>query len=237
MLLFYTPSIRVDDTFLQLSEEESKHAIRVLRLQSGDTIQLTDGRGTLFQATIEDGHPKRTLLRITERQHAHAKPDHYLHMAIAPTKNMDRLEWFVEKATELGIQEITPIICTRSERKDLKRERVEKVAIAAMKQSLKAYLPLVNTPQTFVSFIDQTKSTSAKKAIAHCVEGDKQFINAVFSPSQSYIVLIGPEGDFSPEEIALAQGSGYQAISLGASRLRTETAALLACAEVNLLNR
>ncbi|QEK52686.1 16S rRNA (uracil(1498)-N(3))-methyltransferase [Pedobacter aquae] len=233
MHIFYTPDI--DSTQYTLSEEESKHCSRVLRLQKKNLVHLVDGKGGLFVAEILDDHPKRTVLQVLDTQLEYQKRNHHLHIAIAPTKNMDRLEWFLEKATEIGIDEITPIICERSERKEVKTERLEKVVVAAMKQSLKAYIPKINEPITIQKLI--AKADDGFKYIAHCLPQDKQEIKDSFKEHQSYTILIGPEGDFSEIEINNALQSGFLPITLGNSRLRTETAALQACFEINYLNR
>lgn len=236
MLLFYTPDIHDSHRQFVLSEEESKHAIRVLRLGVGGEIHLVNGVGDLFKARIIDAHPKRTTLDILEVQKEYEKPSYHLHIAVAPTKNIDRLEWFLEKATEVGIQEITPLICEHSERKEVKLERLNKVVVAAMKQSLKAYLPQINEAIPFPKFLQQ-QHEDVQKAIAHCVDTEKKYLNTVCQPKGKYLILIGPEGDFSPMEIQRALDMGFQPISLGNARLRTETAALAATLEIALLNR
>ncbi|WP_442794157.1 16S rRNA (uracil(1498)-N(3))-methyltransferase [Pelobium manganitolerans] len=233
MHLFYTPDIAAD--YYQLSEEESKHCIRVLRLKLGDKVQLVDGKGGFYEAEIVDEHPKRTLLKITSTQKEYGKRNHYLHIAIAPTKNMDRFEWFLEKATEIGIDEITPIICDRSERKELKTDRANKIITSAIKQSLKAYHPLLNKARSFKELIQNAQASH--KYIAHCEDQQKQELKTGFVERDNYLVLIGPEGDFSEAEISLALENGFAPITLGNSRLRTETAALQACFEINYLNR
>lgn len=233
MHLFYTPDIKT--ATYQLDEEESKHCIKVLRLKNGDQVNLIDGKGGFYLAEIIDGHPKRTVLNIKQKNPEYAKRNHYLHIALAPTKNIDRFEWFLEKATEIGIDEITPIICDRSERKEIKLDRSNKIIASAIKQSLKAYIPKLNNYLTFKTFISQ--ASADLKFIAHCEENKKSAIGDVFKPQQKYLILIGPEGDFSPSEIELALQNGFVAITLGESRLRTETAALEACFEINYLNR
>lgn len=237
MHLFHTPDIQPHHQQFMLNEEESKHAVRVLRLGTNDPVYLVDGVGGWYTATIIDPHPKRTTLQILSVIEAYQKPAYHLHIAVAPTKNMDRLEWFVEKATEIGIQEVTPIISERSERKEVKTERLEKVAIAAMKQSLKAYLPKMHPAISLPQFFKQQEARKAIKAMAHCADGSKHYLAQVFNPGEDYVVLIGPEGDFSDKEIEQALALGYKPISLGESRLRTETAALMSCMEVSLLNR
>jgi 16S rRNA (uracil1498-N3)-methyltransferase len=234
MQLFYTPDI-TDSPLYYLSEEESKHAIRVLRLQNADHVQLIDGRGGLYEAEIVDPHPKKVALKLLSRQLEFGKRGHYLHIAVAPTKNIERLEWFLEKATEIGIDEISLIICQRSERKEAKAERLNKIITAAIKQSLKAYHPILNEPVPFSKFIAQSKAT--QKMIAHCEPGEKSDLRQLVKPNGNYLILIGPEGDFAPKEIADALQYGFEPITLGNSRLRTETAALAACFEINFLNR
>jgi 16S rRNA (uracil1498-N3)-methyltransferase len=235
MQLFYTPGINPTHSHYLLSEEESKHCIRVLRLETGSEVQLIDGRGGLYNAQIKDAHPKRVVLQINSVVTAFNKRNHYLHIAIAPTKNIERMEWFIEKATEIGIDEISPIICQRSERKDIKVDRLNKIITSAIKQSIKAYHPVLNEPVSFNQLIANT--FDGQKFIAHCDKGDKTNLSAALVPHGLYLILIGPEGDFSPAEIDAALQNGYKAITLGESRLRTETAALEACFEVNFLNR
>ncbi len=235
MHLFYTPDIEPTHPQYFLSEEESKHAVRVLRLNVGDQVQLIDGRGGLYTAEIKDAHPKRTILQITNVVTDFNKRNHYLHIAIAPTKNIERLEWFLEKATEIGIDEISLIICQRSERKEAKVDRLNKIITSAIKQSLKAYHPILNEPEPLSKLL--SRNFDGQKFIAHCEEGDKTSLKQDISLNGKYLILIGPEGDFSPKEIADALQSDYKAITLGKSRLRTETAALEACFEVNFLNR
>ncbi|TYR35573.1 16S rRNA (uracil(1498)-N(3))-methyltransferase [Sphingobacterium phlebotomi] len=238
MHLFYTPTIEPHYREFMLSEDESKHAVRVLRLTAGDEIYLIDGVGGWYKAKILDPHPKRTTLSILRVEQDYEKPAYYLHVAVAPTKNMDRMEWFLEKATEIGIQEITPIVSTHSERKEVKIERLNKVVVSAMKQSLKAYLPKINPVTSLPQFFEQIKAEEyTAKAIAHCAAGEKQYLTDTCLPAGKYIILIGPEGDFSESEITQALSLGYQPISLGNSRLRTETAAVACCLEIAVLNR
>jgi len=235
MQLFYTPDIDPSHPQYFLSEEESKHCIRVLRLEAGAEVQLIDGRGSLYTAQIKDAHPKRTILQITNIVTEFNKRNHYLHIAVAPTKNIERLEWFLEKATEIGIDEISLIICQRSERKEAKTDRLNKIITSAIKQSIKAYHPVLNEPQQFSKFI--TKPFEGQKFIAHCEKGEKANISDELVKQDRYLILIGPEGDFTPNEIDEALQNGFKAITLGESRLRTETAALEACFEINFLNR
>ncbi|SEN99982.1 16S rRNA (uracil1498-N3)-methyltransferase [bacterium A37T11] len=235
MQLFYTPNIEPGQITYQLNEEESAHCIRVLRLEVGSEIHLTDGRGGLFTAIIRLAHPKKTQIQIIQYIPGYGQRNHYLHIAVAPTKNADRFEWFLEKATEIGIDEISPILCERSERKELKIERFNKVVIAAMKQSLKAYAPQLNPLIKMSDFLKLNHLGG--KYIAHCMDGEKSYLSKLVIPGQPTIILIGPEGDFSPSEVNIAIHEGFQPISLGTSRLRTETAALASCLEVNIYNR
>lgn len=238
MQIFYTPDIEPHHTSFLLSEEESKHAVRVLRLTVGEKIQLVDGRGALYETEILDAHPKRTTLRILAVKESLGNLPYEIHIAVAPTKNIDRIEWFLEKATEVGLTEYTPIICEHSERKEVKVERLEKVAIAAMKQSLKAYLPKINPAISFQKFIEaQQGKDDVLKGMAHCVDSEKSYILSSFAPKKKYLILIGPEGDFSEKEISQALDAGFIPLSLGEARLRTETAALTSVIEIALLNR
>lgn len=231
MNLFYAPNIS-GNTFT-LNEEESKHCIRVLRLNLGDEITLVDGIGGLYKTKIINPEPKRCQVEIVEAIKEFEKRNHYLHIAIAPTKNIERFEWFLEKATEIGIDEITPLLCEHSERKVINNERLEKIIVSAMKQSIKAYLPKLNQLTPFKSFI-QTKQRG-DTYIAHCNKsGLNHLKNSILSNTHSTI-LIGPEGDFSPEEVNKALQTGYKEINLGSSRLRTETAGVVACSIVNIV--
>ena len=233
MHLFYTPDINSE--VYQLDEEESKHCVRVLRLQIGDQVNLIDGKGGFYLAEISVDHPKKTQLKVVNYIAEFGKRNHYLHIAIAPTKNIDRFEWFLEKATELGIDEITPIICERSERKEVKIERSNKIITSAVKQSIKGYHPKLNQQKSFKELLLQKQD--AQLYIAHCEGVEKFFINKKFKKHDKYLILIGPEGDFSTTEIEIALQNGFVPITLGESRLRTETAALQACFEINYLNR
>lgn len=236
MHLFFTPDI-ASDTYT-LTEEESKHCVRVLRLQVGDIICLIDGCGGMYYAKITDDNAKRCTVTIVETNKEVGKREHYLHIAIAPTKNMERLEWFVEKATEIGIDEISLIDCQNNERSVVKTERLNKVAISAIKQSMKAYLPKINEVVDFKTFINTFHSFDGLKLIAHCrtelfTSPHKPHLKTLVNPPANALILIGPEGDFTSEEVKLALDNGFKEISLGESRLRTETAALFACAIVN----
>ncbi len=232
MQLFYIPNI--SGTEVILDETESKHAVRVLRLIKGNEVQLIDGKGGFYEAEITDANQKKCKLAIKNTIHEFGKKNFRLHMAVAPTKNIDRFEWFLEKATEIGIDEITPILSDHSERKTIKSERLEKILVSAMKQSVKAYLPKLNEMVSFNEFI--TNCTTENRYIAHCYEGEKPHLKNVVEENQDAVILIGPEGDFSLEEVALAKEHGFLEVSLGTARLRTETAAVVACHIVNLAN-
>jgi 16S rRNA (uracil1498-N3)-methyltransferase len=234
MHVFYTPDI--NGNAYVLNEEESKHCIKVLRLNIGTVVYLIDGVGGLYKAEITGEHKKHVTLKVIEATHEYQKSNHHLHIAIAPTKNIDRLEWFLEKATEMGIQEITPVICDRSERKVVKEDRLYKVVTSAVKQSLQAYHPIVNPQISLSAFLKQ--NNESVKMIAHCLDNEsRQFISDVAKPGEHYTILIGPEGDFTTNEIEMALTIGYKPLTLGNTRLRTETAGLAACFEVNYLNR
>lgn len=232
MQLFYTPGIQGPAHLL--NETESRHIIRVLRLTKGDRISLVDGKGNFYEGKITDADPRHCQVEVITQTPEFGKRNHYLHLAVAPTKNTDRFEWFLEKATEIGVDEITPVLCEHSERKMLKNDRLEKVIIAAMKQSLKAYLPRLN-PLTPFKEILQTPF-DGKKFIAHCYDQDKKQFKNEIAGSQSNLILIGPEGDFSENEIELALKKKIIPVELGKSRLRTETAAIVACHTANLMN-
>lgn len=232
--LFYTPNLQSNVTNYTLPEEESQHVTKVLRIKAGELIHLINGKGGLFEAVISSPHPKRCELKILSSELEFGKRNAHLHIAIAPTKMNERLEWFLEKATEIGIDEITPVICRYSERKEVKLARLEKIVVAAMKQSVKAYLPKLNEASTFSQLIKNT--TTSQKFIAHCYEEDKHLLQEVYKKGSDVLILIGPEGDFSPEEIQQAIQHNFVPVSLGASRLRTETAGVVACHTINLFN-
>ena len=232
MHVFYTPHIA---TTQELSGEESQHCTRVLRLNSGDKIKLTDGKGYFYLATISAANNKRCLFTIDETIYQEPLWTGSLHIAMAPTKNMDRNEWFAEKATEIGLNQLSFLNCRYSERKVIKTERIEKIIVSAVKQSLKARVPLIDEMIDFKSFIK--KEFDGQKFIAHCYEdSEKSFLNNIMEKGENVLILIGPEGDFSEEEVKLAKENGFKSISLGNSRLRTETAALVACHTFNLTN-
>ena len=232
MHLFYTPDIE-GETYT-LPEEESKHCAKVLRLGPGEIVHLVDGRGNWYRCEIVTPDAKHCTVRCLEKTERHGQRNFRLHIAIAPTKNIERMEWFLEKATEIGIDEITPLLCDHSERRTIKDERLEKIIVAAMKQSLKAYLPKLNPLTEFRSLV--SRPSDELRCIAHCDEGEKRLLKEIYKPGESVTILIGPEGDFSPAEIELAKRQGFIPVSLGSSRLRTETAGIVACHSVQFMN-
>ena len=233
MQLFYNPDIKQGaDTFF-FDKEESKHIIKVLRKKENDKIFITNGLGFLFESEIILASEKKCEVKITKE--TFQEPDaFYTHIAVAPTKMNDRLEWFLEKATEIGIHEITPIICDHSERKVYKIDRAEKIIQAAMKQSLHYYIPKINEPISFSQFVKS--NIDGQKFIAHCEETDKKSFKNEVNKSEKATILIGPEGDFSTKEINLAIENNFIPVTLGNTRLRTETAALVACHTIALIN-
>ena len=232
MHVFYTPDIAVSN---ELPEEEAGHCLRVLRLGMGDEVMLTDGKGCFYKAVISAATNKRCQVKILETIPQEPFWKGHLHLALAPTKNMDRTEWFAEKATEIGFDELTFLNCRFSERKVIKTERISKILVSAIKQSLKARLPQLNEMTDFNKF--NTQPFPGQKFIAHCYEGEKPLLKDMVHPGEDALVLIGPEGDFSEEEVKKAIEQGFVPISLGKSRLRTETAALAACHILNLQNQ
>ena len=236
MQLFYNSEITKETKRITFDKTESRHIVRVLRKKEGDILKITNGKGLLFDAEISFANDKKCLAEIINTQIKPKPWNYYLHIAIAPTKNNDRIEWFLEKATEIGIDEITPIICSNSERRVVKLERFEKIIQSAMKQSLKFTLPKLNDPIKFNEFIN--KDFDGQVCIAHCEDQkDKNLLQFVIKPSEKTTILIGPEGDFSLAEITKALEKNTTPISLGDSRLRTETAALVAVNIVSFINQ
>jgi len=233
MQLFYNPDIDKKTTAFSLTTEESKHIVKVLRKTAGDLLYITNGKGYIFTVKITAANVKKCHVEIIKSKKKHPKK-HWLHLAVAPTKMNDRYEWFLEKATEIGVNEITPIICARSERKVVKIERMKKVLQSAMKQSLRAYLPKLNEPIALQDFLNE--SQEGLRFIAHCGKGEKKDLKRRVAPDKDITLLIGPEGDFSLKETRMAYENGYLPVSLGKSRLRTETAAIVGCTIVNLIN-
>lgn len=235
MQLFYHSEAQHKNQALVFDKEESRHIVKVLRKSVGSILNITNGLGKFFISKIVVANPNKCSVLLTEVTEQAPLP-YQLHLAVAPTKLNDRYEWFLEKATEIGITEITPVFCKHSERTKIKPERYEKILQSAMKQSLKAYLPKLNKAVSFSEFIALQSQNSAQKYIAHCAEGEKNSLKAVIKPKDDVLVLIGPEGDFASSEIELALQHHFVPVSLGESRLRTETAAIVACHSVAFVN-
>lgn len=229
--IFYAPDIMQN---AEIPVEEAQHCVRVLRKKEGDEILITDGKGFFYEATIVQANQKHCIVDITNTIEEPKYWDFNLQIAFAPTKNIDRIEWFAEKATEIGVDHLSPLLCRYSERKEIKYDRIEKILISAMKQSQKAVLPQLGQMIAFSDFVKQ--NFDGRKFIAHCYEGEKPTLHETYKKGENALILIGPEGDFSEEEVELAIAAGFEPISLGRSRLRTETAALVACHSIHALN-
>jgi 16S rRNA (uracil1498-N3)-methyltransferase len=219
---------------IKLNIEESKHCIKVLRLRKGDQVLLMNGRGSIFEAIIKTPDAKSCILEILKEEKHQNNRSYNLTIALAPTKNIDRYEWFIEKSTEIGIDRIIPLICKHSVRKEIKPERIEKILISAMKQSGQSFLPELTHPTSFKDLIK--KPFDGDKLIAHCDTGAKNELKNSITPGKNILILIGPEGDFDAEEINLAMEKGFIPVSLGESRLRTETAGIVVCHTARLVN-
>lgn len=233
MQLFYNPDINETTETFSFDKEESRHIIKVLRKKDSDILHVTNGLGLLFETEITLASDNKCIVEVLSIKKS-PEPKFRLHLAVAPTKMNDRFEWFLEKATEIGIQEITPVFCDRSERKVINLERFEKIILSAMKQSNETYLPKLNEAISFKEFIKQ--KNEGLQLIAHCEETDKKSLKEVLKPNENVTILIGPEGDFSDKEIALALENNFQPVMLGNTRLRTETAAVVACHSVVFFN-
>ena len=241
---FYVPNA---SSVNELPEEEAQHAVRVLRMEMGDEMMLMDGEGIFYRAIVTEATKKRCLYRIEETLPQERQWQPHLHLAMAPTKNMDRTEWFAEKATEIGFDELTFLRCRWSERTVIKTERVEKILVSAMKQSHKAWKPILNEMVDFKAFLQEIKEREngngkvMQKFICHCYEeeglGEKVALKDALKSGEDVLVMVGPEGDFSIDEVKMAEANGFQSVSLGKSRLRTETAALVAVHLMNLINQ
>ena len=233
MQLFYNKDINTSDLQFTFDKIESRHIVKVLRKKEGDLIQITNGLGLLCKGVITFSSPNKSIIQLEEKSIQSSK-DYKLHLAVAPTKMNDRYEWFLEKATEIGIDEITPIICDHSERKIIKPERFERILQSAMKQSLQSYLPILNKAISFNEFLK--KENPDQLLIAHCEETKKQSLKDILKLQNNITLLIGPEGDFSIKEIENALKKGYKPVTLGETRLRTETAAIVATHSIAFLN-
>lgn len=232
MIQFYAPDIETTQT---LPEGDSAHCVRVLRMKEGDEVEAIDGRGHRFRCSLTEAHPKHARVRIIEKSDMPLCWTEHITVAVAPTKNMDRMEWMVEKLTEIGVNRIIPVLCHRSERKEIKRERLEKIAVAAMKQSLKSFLPEICPMTPLRQIVDSFPET--ERFIAYCDPSvPRRLLSREYQPGKDAIVLIGPEGDFDPDEIHAALAAGWIPVSLGDNRLRTETAAIVAADTLHILD-
>lgn len=234
MNIFYVPDIR--GNVVQLDEKESKHGIRVMRLSQGSSVFLVDGKGGFYEGEVLEPNPKRCVIQVHKVQKEYGQRNYRLHLALAPTKNIDRFEWFLEKAVEFGVDEITPVLCFHSERKKIKPERLERIIISAMKQSLKAYKPTLNPLTEFPEFLGSISAGTACY-IAHCRQGQRYSLMQQLRPGGTVCIAIGPEGDFSDQEVEQAIQGGFMPVSLGTARLRTETAGVAACHTTYLINQ
>lgn len=223
MILSISQHIKTTDTSFTFDKDESRHLVKVLRKKEADTVYITDGHGNLFTTSITLANEKKCTVQVDKVEEKPKSRPYHLHIAIAPTKLNDRYEWFLEKAVEIGIDEITPIICKNSERKILKTDRMKKIIHSAVKQSLQFHVPVLNEPISFDAFLQEQNAT--QKFIAHCEnENNKQFLQKIVNPMEDLLVLVGPEGDFTPKEINTALQNNFTPITLGQNRLRTETA-------------
>ncbi len=243
MQLFYTPHV-VDKSYT-LNENESKHCAKVLRYKVGDEIHLIDGIGHFYKAILTDVHPKKCRFQITHQQAGYQlvnetllypKPSYQLHIAIAPPKNASRLEWFLEKSTEIGIDIITPIVTHYSERKQIRLERLQKILVASMKQTLKTQLPQLNPLTSLHDFLAQVAQQNTAQKYIPTLLGNTKPLKSVYTKGSDAILMIGPEGGFTIKEVEQAQQSGFAPVSLGNSRLRTETAAIVGCHSIHFAN-
>lgn len=234
MQIFYVPGI-TGNTCL-MDENNSRHSIRVLRMTKGDKLKLVDGNGNLYEAIISDPDPSGCRVTITNVIRDFENRGYRLHIAISPIKNQERFEWFIEKSVEIGVDEITPVICRNTEKPGIKRDRINNIIISAMKQSLKAFMPSLNEPVTFNEFINS--DLTGIKMIASCnPDSGRKKIDQIYEKNSDAVILIGPEGDFTWEELNLAFRNGYKPVHLGTSRLRTETAGIAACYSVYFINQ
>lgn len=233
MIRFYSPDILTDR---RLPESDSKHCVRVLRMRAGDAIEIVDGKGHCYRCILADENPKAASIEIIETLDLPPVWNYNITVAVAPTKHMDRMEWLVEKLTEIGVNRIVPLLCQRSERKEIKTERLEKIAVSAMKQSLKAVLPEITSMMPIHELIRDF--SSAQKFIGYCDSAiERRLLAKECLPEKDVLIAIGPEGDFSPQEIEQAFRAGFVPVTMGDNRLRTETAALVACDTVHIVNQ
>lgn len=233
MIQFYAPDI---ETTLTLPQSDSQHCVRVLRMQPGDELEVIDGRGHRFRCVLADAHSKHAAVEIIEKTDMPLSWPQRITVAVAPTKHMDRMEWMVEKLTEIGVNRIIPLLCQRSERKGIKTERLEKIAVSAMKQSLKSVLPVISPMTSLRNVISEFNGT--QRFVAYCDPSvPRHDLCNAYHPATDAVIMIGPEGDFSPDEIASALSCGWIPVTLGDNRLRTETAAIVACDTFHIVDR
>jgi len=233
MQIFYAPDMDGDSCIMD--ETESRHCVRVLRMTKGDRVNLVDGNGMFCEGVISDPDPKGCRIKITNRKTDFEKKDYRLHLAVSPLKNPNRFEWFIEKSVEIGVDELTPLVCRNTEKTGIKKDRINNIIMSAMKQSIKAYRPVLNDPADFNEF--SSREFMAVKMIAHCSQStDRKGIKDVCIKGSDAVIMIGPEGDFSEEEIIKAIENGFVPVHLGTSRLRTETAGVAACSAVYFIN-
>lgn len=233
MIQFYAPDI---EKALTLPESDSQHCIRVLRMSPGDTIRVVDGQGTVFICRLLDNHPKRTAVEIVGRETLAPVWPNRITVMVAPTKHNDRMEWLVEKLVEIGVNRIVPVRCRNSERRDIKRERLERIAVSAMKQSLKATMPDIDEMTDLAGAVRQYAAD--QKFVGYCdTNTERRLLAKAYKPGRDVIILIGPEGDFAPFEIEMLVSNGYVPVTMGDNRLRTETAALVACDTCHVVNQ
>jgi len=234
MQLFYAPDI--SGNVYIFPEDESKHIVKVLRLKEGDSIHITDGKGNLFISEIVEADIRNCKVKVTSKRSKEGKRVFSVHMAIAPTKNIKRFEWFLEKCTEIGVDTITPLKCRFSERDHIRRDRLNRVISSAMKQSLKTYLPVLNEMTDYGDFLSSDLGNETLRCIALCDNAPKRHLKNLYSPGKDVVIIIGPEGDFSNEEKERAKEKGFEPVTISSNRLRTETAGVVACHAVNLMN-
>ncbi len=235
MIRFYAPDI---ETTAKLPADESAHAVRELRRRPGDEVEVVDGRGTLYRCRLVTDDHRGAVVEIVGRVPLPKVWKPYITVAVAPTKHLDRMEWLVEKLVEIGVDRIVPLRCARSERKEIKAERLERIAVSAMKQSLKAVMPRIDPMTSLSSFLSETRCTGEECYIGYCdAETPRLLLAKAYTPGADVKILIGPEGDFSPEEVVSARAAGYIPVTMGDNRLRTETAALVGCDTIQILNQ
>lgn len=235
MIRFYAPDIEQKQ---QLPADESAHAVRVLRRRPGDEVEVVDGRGNLYRCRLVTDDHRGAVVEIVEKEALPKVWKPYITIAVAPTKHADRMEWLVEKLVEIGVDRIVPLRCRRSERKEIKPERLERIAVSAMKQSLKAILPRINATTSLKDFLAEAPTEGQQRFAGYCdADTPRRLLAQAYKPGSDVNILIGPEGDFDPEEIAAAIAAGYIPVTMGDNRLRTETAALVGCDTIHIVNQ